>query len=111
MLLSESDVHFATNQSAVPSEAEAALSDVARKLNDNSSWKLRIEGYTDNVGSKVTNLKLSRERAAAVLNWLVDHGVERNRLTAAGYGDARPIGDNATEDGRSKNRRVELVRQ
>jgi SH3 domain-containing YSC84-like protein 1 len=111
VLLSESDIHFATNQSAVPTEAEAALSAVARKLNDNPNWKVRIEGYTDNVGGKAANQKLSMDRARAVMTWLVDHGVERKRLTAAGYGDARPIGDNATEEGRSKNRRVELVRQ
>jgi SH3 domain-containing YSC84-like protein 1 len=111
ILLSESDVHFATNQSAVPSEAEGVLSDVARKLNDNPTWKVRIEGYTDSVGGKAANQKLSMERATAVMIWLVDHGVERKRLTAVGYGDTRPIGDNATEEGRSKNRRVELVRQ
>jgi SH3 domain-containing YSC84-like protein 1 len=111
VLLSESEIHFATNQSAVPAEAEAVLSDVARKLNDNPAWKVRVEGYTDNVGSKAANQSLSRQRAIAVMNWLIDHGVDRRRLTAKGYGDAHPLGDNSTEDGRAKNRRVELVRQ
>ena len=87
------------------------LSEVARKLNDNPTWKVRVEGYTDNVGGKAANQHLSRQRAAAVMNWLIDHGVDRSRLTAKGYGDARPLGDNSTEDGRAKNRRVELVRQ
>jgi outer membrane protein OmpA-like peptidoglycan-associated protein len=45
------------------------------------------------------------------MNWLVDHGVDRSRVTAKGYSDSRPLGDNSTEEGRAKNRRVELVRQ
>jgi SH3 domain-containing YSC84-like protein 1 len=111
VLLSESEIHFATNLSAVPAEAEALLSGVARQLNGNPTWKVRVDGYTDNVGSKAANHKLSTERATSVMNWLIDHGVDRSRLTAKGYGEDRPLGDNATEDGRAKNRRVELVRQ
>jgi outer membrane protein OmpA-like peptidoglycan-associated protein len=111
IVLSEVEIHFATNQSAVPAEAEGILSDVARKLNDNPSWRLRVEGYTDNVGNKGANLTLSKERASAVMNWLLDHGVAPSRLKARGYGEARPLGNNATDDGRAKNRRVELVRE
>ena len=78
--LGESEIHFATNSSEIPAESEAVLSDVARKLNDNPTWKVRIEGYTDQVGSKAANQTLSRQRAVSVMNWLVDHGVDRSRL-------------------------------
>jgi outer membrane protein OmpA-like peptidoglycan-associated protein len=54
---------------------------------------------------------LSKERAVAVMNWLTDHGVDRSRLTAQGRGESNPLGDNSTDEGRAKNRRVELVRQ
>jgi lipid-binding SYLF domain-containing protein len=111
LLLSEREIRFETGQSAVPPAAEGVLSDVARKLNDNPTWKLRVEGYTDSVGSKAANQTLSKQRATSVMNWLVDHGVDRSRLTARGYGEARPLGDNSTDEGRAKNRRVELVRQ
>jgi outer membrane protein OmpA-like peptidoglycan-associated protein len=111
LLLSEREIRFETRQSAVPLAAEGVLSDVARKLNDNPTWKLRVEGYTDSVGSKAANQTLSKQRAASVMNWLVDHGVDRNRLTARGYGEAQPLGDNSTDEGRAKNRRVELARQ
>ncbi len=111
LLLSEREIHFATNQSAVPSGSDAALSEVAKKLKDNPTWKIRVEGYTDNVGSKAANETLSEQRAKAVMDWLADHGVDRSRLTAKGYGEAHPIGDNSSDEGRAKNRRVELVRE
>jgi SH3 domain-containing YSC84-like protein 1 len=111
LVLSESEIHFATNQWAVPPEAEGGLDDVAKVLNENLSWKIRVEGYTDNVGSKAANQKLSQQRAMAVMNWLVDHGVDRSRLTAKGYGDSRSLAGNSSDVGRAKNRRVELIRQ
>src|SRR5215467_8199167 len=98
-------------QFSIPSNAEATLSGVAGSLRDNPSWRIRVEGYTDNVGSKAANEMLSEKRAESVVDWFVAHGVDRSRLTAKGYGEVRPVGDNATEDGRAKNRRVELVRE
>lgn len=72
--------------------------------------KLKIEGHTDNVGASAANLTLSQQRAAAVKAWLVKAGISQDRLTTAGHGDSQPVAANDTEDGRSKNRRVELVR-
>ena len=77
---------------------------------DNPNWTIRIEGYTDNTGSKPFNQKLSQQRADAVMNWLAEHGVDKSRMTAKGYGDSRPVADNSIEEGRAENRRVEIVR-
>jgi outer membrane protein OmpA-like peptidoglycan-associated protein len=110
LMLGESELRFPTGQSAIPDEAAAMLTQVANTLNDHPDWKVRIEGFTDNVGSQSVNKKLSEARARAVAQWLAEHGVGRSRLTTKGYGEARPVADNATGSGRSKNRRVEVVR-
>ena len=70
--------------------------------------KFRIEGHTDNTGSKSVNDKLSQARADAVRKYLIDNGRNANNLTAVGYGSDNPIGDNATNEGRQANRRVEI---
>ena len=94
----------------MPPESDAALSEIVKLLKDNPGWKIRVEGYTDNVGSASFNEGLSEKRATSVMNWLADHGVDRSRLMAKGYGQSHPLGDNSTDDGRAKNRRVDLVR-
>ncbi|MBZ5602384.1 MAG: OmpA family protein [Acidobacteriia bacterium] len=108
--LGEKEVHFATGQSAINADAEPALNNVAKMMKDNPGWTIRVEGYTDNVGRSDSNQKLSQQRAQAVMNWLADHGVDRSRMTAKGHGASRPVADNSTDDGRAKNRRVEIVR-
>jgi lipid-binding SYLF domain-containing protein len=108
--LGEKQVHFATAQYAIPSDAEPVLNDVAKAMKDNPNWTIRIEGNTDNTGSKQFNQKLSQQRAEAVMNWLAEHGVDTSRMTAKGYGESRSVADNSTEEGRAKNRRVEIVR-
>ncbi len=70
--------------------------------------KIRIEGHTDNVGSAAYNKRLSAARAAAVLEWLVKHGIARSHLSSAGFGFERPIDSNDTPEGRANNRRVEF---
>ena len=62
------------------------------------------------MGSPSANLKLSTERAKAVMDWLANHGVDGSRLSAKGYGESHPVAKNSSEEGRAKNRRVELVR-
>jgi SH3 domain-containing YSC84-like protein 1 len=110
VILSEDQLYFATGQYAVPATAEAALSQVVQTLNQNPTWRVRIEGFTDNIGDPAANRRLSEQRAQAVMDWLAGHGVNPAQLTARGYGESRPIASNATEGGRSRNRRVEIVR-
>jgi SH3 domain-containing YSC84-like protein 1 len=104
------NVHFATGKADITPDSETALNSVMTALQNHPDWKVRVEGFTDNVGSKEANEKLSGARADAVVNWLADHGVDRSRLSSKGYGPARPVASNATAGGRAKNRRVELVR-
>lgn len=99
---------FDTGKATILPASEKCLNEMAKLLKNNSSWKLQIEGHTDNVGGKDANLKLSQSRAEAVRGWLVAYGVESARLTAKGYGDIKPVADNFSDDGRAKNRRVDL---
>jgi len=105
-----SNVHFKTGSAELTPDSKRALDEALTALKEHPDWKIRVEGFTDNQGSKEANLKLSSERAEAVVNWLADHGIDRSRLSAKGYGDARPVASNSTAEGRAKNRRVELVR-
>jgi len=103
---------FDTGKATIKSESEGILKEVAQALSDDEELNIEIQGHTDNVGSKPANLKLSQDRAAAVKTYLVGkHGIAAARLTTQGFGDTKPVADNATEEGRAQNRRVELVRK
>jgi OOP family OmpA-OmpF porin len=103
-------IHFETAKATILPDSETVLAEVAKMLQQNSDVKVRIEGHTDNVGSAAANQTLSEKRAQAVVAWLSSHGIESSRLQAKGWGASKPVDDNATEDGRAKNRRVELVK-
>jgi lipid-binding SYLF domain-containing protein len=105
-----SNVHFETGRADLTPDSEGPLNEAVTALKEHPDWKIRVEGFTDNRGSRDINEKLSSDRADAVSNWLADHGVDRNRLSSKGYGDARPVASNSTAEDRAKNRRVELVR-
>ena len=70
--------------------------------------KIEISGHTDNIGSNEYNKKLSKDRAKAVVDYLIVQGIDEGRLTYAGYGESQPISDNDTEVGRQENRRTEF---
>jgi outer membrane protein OmpA-like peptidoglycan-associated protein len=103
-------IHFATAKATIEADSEQTLNEIVKLLDGSPDLKLRVEGYTDNVGQAATNQALSEKRAQAVVSWLTAHGVDASRLAAKGLGQANPVADNATEEGRAKNRRVELAK-
>ena len=103
-------IAFDTGKSTIRPESETALNEVLRMLQKNASWAMVIAGHTDNVGTPNMNLTLSRQRSESVITWLTNRGVDKARLISAGFGDTRPIVPNTNEEGRQKNRRVDLVK-
>jgi OmpA-OmpF porin, OOP family len=103
-------VKFKTASATILPESNTLLEAVAKILKEHPEIKkVRVEGHTDNRGGKSMNQRLSQRRAASVVTWLVTKGgVEKSRLTSEGFGLDRPIADNATEEGRRDNRRVEF---
>jgi len=101
-------VTFLSNSDELTPEAAAVLDVVIADLASHSAAKVEIAGYTDNTGDPAYNVTLSQRRARAVVDYLVKGGIDASRLTARGYGAASPIADNATAEGRQRNRRVEL---
>jgi outer membrane protein OmpA-like peptidoglycan-associated protein len=102
-------VLFDFNKVSLKPESDAVLSRVAKVLGAASALKVEVQGHTDSIGSDDYNLKLSDARAASVMAWLTAHGVAAVRLSAKGYGETRPVASNDTDDGRAKNRRVEIA--
>ena len=105
-------IYFDTGKSEIKPESDAVISEIARLLGNNNALKLYVVGHTDNVGSFDLNLKLSKDRAEAVTKVLIDkHGIATDRLKSHGVASLAPVSSNDTEEGRAKNRRVELVKQ
>ena len=103
-------VFFETSNAKIKPESFDLLNQVAKLLIDNPHiGNITVEGHTDSRGKYKSNMKLSQDRANSVVKYLVEHGVDPNRLNAVGYGPDRPIDDNETVEGRAKNRRVEFV--
>lgn len=104
-------IHFDTGKAEILPDSEATLNEIVKLMQQDSTLKLRVEGHTDNQGDAAANQALSERRAQAVVAWLTEHDVAASRLTAKGFGQAKPIADNSSEEGRAKNRRVELTKQ
>jgi len=102
------DIQFDFNKAVIKPEFYSHVDAVGEFMNKYPSSKIKLEGHTDNVGSKAYNKKLSQRRANAVKNYLVKkHNIDPKRITAVGYGSSKPIASNKTKEGRYKNRRVQ----
>jgi outer membrane protein OmpA-like peptidoglycan-associated protein len=105
-------INFDADKSDIRPDAEAAIAEIAKLLKEDASLKVFVVGHTANVGSVETSLKLSQARADAVAKYLTaKYGIESARLSSFGAGPYCPVSTNLTEEGRAKNRRVELVQQ
>jgi outer membrane protein OmpA-like peptidoglycan-associated protein len=100
---------FDFDSSAIRPDADRALNDVAQVIHAYAGRPVRIEGHTDSIASDEYNDSLSKRRAQSVMDWLAAHGIERTRLTSAGFGEKKPVASNDDAAGRQKNRRVEVV--
>ncbi len=102
---------FATASARIRAESTPTLNEIGAMLKEHPELRLHIEGHTDSDGDDAFNQSLSERRAAAVTEYLTKElGVDASRLTSAGFGESRPVGDNGTAEGKQQNRRVELVR-
>jgi outer membrane protein OmpA-like peptidoglycan-associated protein len=104
-------INFDTGKWTIKPESLPIIEQVAAMLKSASDLRLRIEGHTDSAGTPASNKTLSDNRAKAVVDAIVVKGIAAGRLSAVGMGQEKPIADNTTEEGKAKNRRVELVRQ
>jgi outer membrane protein OmpA-like peptidoglycan-associated protein len=103
------NVFFDTGLSTLKPSSYKALNSLYEVMKLKPALVIEIGGHTDNTGTKDINKKLSQDRANAVRNYLIKKGIAANRITAVGYGDSEPVSDNATEEGKAKNRRTEVT--
>lgn len=104
-------VNFEFDSATLTADSKAALDDALKILGRHTQLIVEIAGHTDSTGSAEYNQKLSERRAESVRDYLVNNGVDSNRLTVKGYGESEPVADNATREGRAKNRRVEMRKE
>jgi outer membrane protein OmpA-like peptidoglycan-associated protein len=103
-------VVFKTGSAVIEPASEEILMKAFNTLSENKDLQVEIRGYTDNVGNRKSNLRLSQRRADSVKGWLVNKGIAADRIGAKGYGPDNPVASNKTADGRQKNRRIEFFR-
>jgi len=103
-------INFDTDKATIKAESQPIIDEIKKLVAGNNGLKVRIEGHTDNSGDAAHNKKLSEDRANAVKTALSGKGIAADRLQAKGLGADKPIADNNTEEGKAKNRRVEIVK-
>lgn len=104
-------INFDVDKATLRADAQPTIAEIGKLLGGDPALKLSIEGHTDNTGTPAHNQELSTARARSVLGALVGLGIDPARLQSKGFGQDKPLADNGSEDGRAKNRRVELVKQ
>jgi OOP family OmpA-OmpF porin len=104
-------INFDTGKSDIKTESLPIVDQLAEMMKSNADLKISIEGHTDNVGTAEANKTLSINRGKAVMNALSVRSISASRLSSLGWGQEKPIADNRTEEGKSKNRRVEIVKK
>lgn len=102
-------VSFASGSASIDTRLHPTLDKLAATLNQYPASTITVTGHTDSLGGVQENLDLSRRRASAVADYLIQHNVQRNRIVTNGRGEAEPVADNSTEAGRAQNRRVEML--
>ncbi|PKN46260.1 MAG: flagellar motor protein MotB, partial [Deltaproteobacteria bacterium HGW-Deltaproteobacteria-17] len=102
-------IFFDYNKATIRPQSHALLNEVAKVLKSRPSMTVRIEGHTDDRGGSTYNMKLSRERARSVRNFLIKAGIDPSRMVAEGYGLTKPLVPNTSDANRDQNRRVEFV--
>lgn len=105
----DAGVHFDTNKADVKGSSATTLDKMVAIFKEYPDSNILVEGHTDSAGAEEYNLNLSKQRAESVTNYLSANGIAASRLTTKWYGELQPIGDNATPEGKTKNRRVELA--
>lgn len=106
--LTLNNVFFESGSYNLLEESEAELAMISKLMKQHQDLKFKIEGHTDNVGDKTSNITLSKNRAKSVYDFLLMTGIDKSRLSYQGYGETKPFADNATKAGRAENRRIEI---
>jgi len=104
-------INFDSGKSTIKKESLPVVEQIIEMMNLAGDILISVEGHTDSDGSNEANLKLSDARAKAVVDAIVKGGINKSRLTSKGFGEEKPIADNITEEGKAKNRRVELIKK
>lgn len=103
-------INFETGKAEIKPESQPIIDQIVDLMKQNPSLKISLEGHTDNTGNAAANKTLSENRSKAVVNAISMKGIDKTRLSSKGWGQEKPVSDNATEDGKAKNRRVEVVK-
>ena len=102
------NIEFSSNSSVLPQMASVELNRLVALLKENNTIQVQISGHTDNTGKEEENKKLSANRALSIVDYLIEQGIEKNRLSHQGFGSSKPIASNDTPEGRAKNRRTSV---